>query len=104
LPPLLPIKLLQIDLGAIETAIEQEVIDEAAAETMESRPCLFLAPFYQAKRAITQYIRRSNKHSRRDDAQYFGTTAILYTNPTSSCNTAHALIVPPHLSIQHGHF
>ena len=55
----LAIKLLQIDTGVIETAIEQEIAQEVLVpDTVEGRPCVFLAPLYQAERSIAQHVHR----------------------------------------------
>lgn len=55
----LAVKLLQIDVRVIEGAIEKEIAqEEVVPDTVEGRPCVFLAPLYQAERSIAQHIRR----------------------------------------------
>jgi exodeoxyribonuclease V alpha subunit len=55
----LAVKLLQIPAAVIEAAIAQEIADGVViADTVEGRPCVFLAPLYQAERAIAGHIDR----------------------------------------------
>ena len=52
-------KLLQIPADVIESAIEQEIVDEVVVpDTVDGEPCVFLAPLYQAERSIAEHIRR----------------------------------------------
>ena len=52
-------KLLGIPESIIETAIAQEIADEVLfPDTVESQPCVFLAPLYSAEQSITAQIRR----------------------------------------------
>jgi len=53
------VKLLQIPTEIIERAIEQEIADEVlVADPVDGRPCIFLAPLYQAERSIAEHIER----------------------------------------------
>ena len=55
----LAVKLLQIPADLIEVAIKQEIADEVVfPDTLDGQPCVFLAPLYQAERAIAEHIRR----------------------------------------------
>ena len=55
----LAVKLLGIPESIIETAIAQEIADEVLfPDTVESQPCVFLAPLYSAEQSITAQIRR----------------------------------------------
>jgi exodeoxyribonuclease V alpha subunit len=55
----LAVKLLDIPGTVIETAIAQEIADEVIIpDTVESEPCVFLAPLYHAERSIAAQITR----------------------------------------------
>jgi exodeoxyribonuclease V alpha subunit len=55
----LAVKLLQIPADVIESAIEQEIVDEVVVpDTVDEEPCVFLAPLYQAELSIAEHIRR----------------------------------------------
>ena len=55
----LAVKLLDIPESIIETAIAQEIADEVLfPDTVESQPCVFLAPLYYAEQSIAAQIRR----------------------------------------------
>ena len=55
----LAVKLLQIPTDVIELAIAQEIADEVVvADTVDGKPCVFLAPLYQAERSIAEHIGR----------------------------------------------
>ena len=55
----LAVKLLGIPGEVIETAIAQEIADEVVVpDTVDGEPCVFLAPLYQAERAIAEHIQR----------------------------------------------
>ena len=55
----LAVKLLQIPADVIESAIEQEIVDEVVVpDTVDGEPCVFLAPLYRAELSIAEHIRR----------------------------------------------
>ena len=55
----LAVKLLQIPADVIESAIEQEILDEVVVpDTVDGEPCVFLAPLYRAELSIAEHIRR----------------------------------------------
>ena len=55
----LAVKLLNIPAKVIETAIAQEVTDEVViTDTVDSMPCVFLAPLHHAERSLANQIRR----------------------------------------------
>ena len=55
----LAVKLLQIPTDVIEVAIAQEIADEVVVpDTVDGKPCVFLAPLYQAERSIAEHIGR----------------------------------------------
>ena len=55
----LAVELLKIPGEVIERAIAQEIADQIlVADTVEQRPCVFLAPLYQAERSIADQIKR----------------------------------------------
>ena len=55
----LAVKLLDIPESIIETAIAQEIADEVLfPDTVESQPCVFLAPLYYAEQSIAAQIGR----------------------------------------------
>jgi exodeoxyribonuclease V alpha subunit len=57
----LAVKLLAIPETVIETAIAQEISDEILLpDTVDSQPCVFLAPLYYAEQSIAAQIRRLN--------------------------------------------
>ena len=56
---LLAVKLLDIPESIIETAIAQEIADEVLLpDTVEGRPCVFLAPLYYAEQSIAAQMQR----------------------------------------------
>jgi exodeoxyribonuclease V alpha subunit len=55
----LAVKLLDIPESIIETAIAQEITDEVLLpDTVEGKPCVFLAPLYYAEESIAAQIQR----------------------------------------------
>ena len=55
----LAVKLLQIPTDVIEIAIKQEIADDVLVpDTVDGQPCVFLAPLYQAERAIAEHVGR----------------------------------------------
>jgi exodeoxyribonuclease V alpha subunit len=55
----LAVKLLQIPAAPIEVATDEEIAAEVlVADTVDGKPCVFLAPLYQAELAIAEHIRR----------------------------------------------
>jgi len=55
----LAIKLLEIPAAPIEAATDAELDAEVlVADTVADKPCVFLAPLYQAERSIAEHVRR----------------------------------------------
>jgi exodeoxyribonuclease V alpha subunit len=55
----LAVKLLDIPEAIIETAIAQEISSEVLfPDTVDSHPCVFMAPLYHAEQSIAAHIRR----------------------------------------------